>query len=687
MIAMMGERSFESLHSRTVPLLGAHAWPAVVRRALLLGARAPDLSGVDHDLELMREALLHHGFADEHIGTVVPATRDLMATAIQKLIACTQPGDVVVVYYSGHGSKLDNTSVSRHMANPRAPVLGELAYYRFLVPSDIEQSTNEDFRGYTNLELSLDLAALTRKTRNVVMIMDCCHAGRLFRANPGDADERIVWQDNSLYLPARNVDLGGRWAHAAAKHFERLLATRGHELADRHAEANPWAIRLLASSSEGGAFETRCPPRQGCDHHVCGAMTLALHAALMKVDPRRTTWQDLGRLIRMTPQRGSRQRVCVEGPHRRFLFMLEEREPFGEIDLDLGHDRILLAGGRLVGLMQGDRFELRALKRGSFEAVGDAEVTRVSSSHAEVTAHVDPGQVDGLSHARPVSYGAPRATVELVGIEPDSKAYELLAARLVASGLIRVLNPDEASDNCQRLPSAGQLRLEQGKLQLSSGGIAFDVPRTFDPGRAPVHAEQLAEHMADGARRLARAACLLGLPEPSDSERLEPCWELSWTTVETGKIGRVLAAKGEHLRVGDGFTVCLTCSRPLYFSVLRVRADAGIELLTRAQGGGVEVVPGQGYLLGQRSGSTSAKLIADRPPHGIVGGSGPVWAALVLVLSDLPVDLRSWVQPGLSRFVMRDNLQPESHGRNVSPPLRGLHGARYHVETWTFDVT
>lgn len=661
--------------------------PPLVRRALLLGARAPDLSGVDHDLELMREALLHHGFADAHIEIVVPATRDLISTAIRGLIERTQPGDVVVLYYSGHGSKLDDTSVSNHMANPRAPELGELAYYRFLVASDIEQSSDEDFRGYTNLELSLDLAALTRKTRNAVMIMDCCHAGRLFRADPGDADERITWQDNSRYLPARNVDLTGRWAHAAAKHFERLLATRGHELADRHAEANPWAIRLLASSSEGSAFETSCPPREGCDHQHCGAMTLALHAALMKVDPRRTTWQDLGRLIRMTPQRGGQQRVCVEGPHRRFLFMLEEREPFGEIDLDLDHDRIVLAGGRLVGLMQGDRFELQALRRGSFEPVGDAEVTRVGSSYAEVATTIDPGQVDGLSYARPVSYSAPRATIELLGIERDSKAHELLAERLVASGLIRVHDPDRPFVNCERLPSAGQLRLEQRKLRLSSSGVAFDVPRSFDPGRAPACAEQLAEHMADCARRLARAACLRALPEPRDSERLEPCWELSWTTVEAGKIGRVLAPNGEQLRVGDGFTVCLTCSRPLYFSALRVRADAEIELLTRAQGGGVEVVPGRGYVLGQRSGSTSAKLIVDRPSNGIVSGSVPVWAALVLVLSDLPVDLRSWVQHGLSRFVMRDNLQPESHARNVSPPIRGLHGARYHVETWTFDVT
>jgi hypothetical protein len=630
---------------------------------LLLGARAPDLAGVDHDIELMQAALAHLGFAPQHIDTVLPATRADILAAMQRLIAATQPDDAVVLYYSGHGAKLDSST--------RA-MIGETAYHQFLVPSDFEQSTEDDFRGYTNAELSLDLDALTRKSKNVIVIMDCCHAGRVLRSGPGE-QQQLKWQDTSKYPAVRHLDVVGRWAASAARHYEKLREARQLELDKRDAEANPWAVRLLASASGGKAYEVECPPSEGSTHRFAGTMTFALHQALMGIDPACTTWQDVGRMIRQTPQRrGGQQRVTIEGPCRRLLFSLSEREQLGELDLELGHGRILITGGRLAGLVEGDRYELRTLTdRGVDAPLGEAIITVVESSYAEVHTSVKLESLRPGSSARPLRYARARAAVELVGVPPTSKQHELLAARVGASGFLRVVEPGADDD---ALPVVATLRFENERLQLWCEGVGFDQPRAFDPARSPTAAERLAEHMTQSLHRLARAVCLRSLTGVAG--QLAPTWELTWALVEDGRLGRTLERGNEQLAAGERFTVWLRSSQPLWLTAFAVGPDARIELLTRAQPGGVEIEPGSaGYLLSQRSGETPTNL------RGIEVSRS---SSLVLILSDTAVDLRSWEQPGLSRFVARDVLDPEPSSRNLSAPVPSIRPARYHVETWSF---
>src|SRR5690606_38463036 len=95
------------------------------------------------------------------------------------------------------------------------------------------------------------------------------------------------------------------------------------------------------------------------------------------------------RIVRQTPQCGPLQAIAIEGPYRRLLFRLEERTPLGEFNLDLSHGRVTLVGGRLVGIHVGDRLELWAPNEaGRSVPVGEAEVSGVSSSHAELDLRV-----------------------------------------------------------------------------------------------------------------------------------------------------------------------------------------------------------------------------------------------------------------------------------------------------------
>jgi hypothetical protein len=635
--------------------------PESERRALLLGVPAPDLRGVEHDIELMHVALLHHHFSAGNITTVVGASRDEIASALHDLAEATRAGDVVAIYYSGHGAK-SGTGAS---ASEQFP---------FLVPSDFEASSEDDFRGYTNLELSLVLDALTRKTPNVTVIMDCCHAGRMFRAGEDAQPERIVWQDISRDQPTRNLSLTGRWRLAAERHFQRLVSERRGELALRHAEANPFVVQLLASSDGGRAYETTCSSLSGCSHRFAGAMTLALHEQLLGADRDQAslTWQDIGRALRLGPRRhDADQRVAVEGPFRRLIFSLDEREESGAIDVECSNGKITLVGGRLLGLEVGDRFALvnPPMRGGSQEFVAQARVSEVSHTHAVVTTSVAPERLRRGASALALSHERARVAVEIVGSEPDSPEYRLLRGRVEASGLVRVRT------TADELPLAARLEIERGTVLLRHRDAVLDRPRRFDLDADPREARRLAAHLERSVHGLARQVLMDRLADTPGG--LSPDWSISWSTVEDGTLGPALSMTGAQLRVGQRFTiVCSDMKVQRWLSVFLLRDDGAIEMLSRSQGDGVEVGPASPYMLGQRSGVGVGSVELRHAA-----------STILIFVTDHPVPLRHWEQPAIRRFdPFLDPLQPPSVTRNISPPTLPARVSGYHIHRIRFHT-
>ncbi|MBV9493534.1 MAG: caspase family protein, partial [Acidobacteria bacterium] len=73
----------------------------------------PNLDGAVNDIRLAADLLVAvHGFRRTDIVTLTDqqATRGAILTAIRKLGASARRGDVVVFYYSGHGSQVRNTA-------------------------------------------------------------------------------------------------------------------------------------------------------------------------------------------------------------------------------------------------------------------------------------------------------------------------------------------------------------------------------------------------------------------------------------------------------------------------------------------------------------------------------------------------------------------------------------------------
>ena len=146
------------------------------KRALLIGSETYGLSGVNSDVELMAMTLERRGFeVRRHIDG--DATRSGIIAAYERLVSETPVGSTepVVVYYSGHGGRnqLDD-------AEERAR-RGAATHLHFIVPFDMESSSESDFRGILAQELSDLQRRLTERTSNVTTILDCCHSGTMSR--------------------------------------------------------------------------------------------------------------------------------------------------------------------------------------------------------------------------------------------------------------------------------------------------------------------------------------------------------------------------------------------------------------------------------------------------------------------------------------------------------------------------
>ena len=145
------------------------------RWALLIGIKdyaypgIRDLRGCETDVELMRDALIRFGFEPENMKFLRSreATRDAIVSAFKEwLIEKPKPGDVVVFYFSGHGSRVVDES------GDEADGWDEL-----LCPADLIPSANRE--RYLNALLDDELGNLLNQipTENVTVILDSCHSG------------------------------------------------------------------------------------------------------------------------------------------------------------------------------------------------------------------------------------------------------------------------------------------------------------------------------------------------------------------------------------------------------------------------------------------------------------------------------------------------------------------------------
>ncbi|KAI9035713.1 uncharacterized protein KD926_002964 [Aspergillus affinis] len=148
------------------------------QRALLIEAPFEGLNGTLYDAQSILRVLESKGFvAETCFGE--DATRSGIFQAWERLIFETTEDDAVVLYYSGDGGLVQSPQGDKSVETDDDTRPWR---YQFLVPVDYNQSTEDDFRGILDVEISHVLRQLNERTRNVTVILDCCYSGRMFRA-------------------------------------------------------------------------------------------------------------------------------------------------------------------------------------------------------------------------------------------------------------------------------------------------------------------------------------------------------------------------------------------------------------------------------------------------------------------------------------------------------------------------
>lgn len=539
----------------------------MARRALLIGAQTDGLTGVENDVVAMTEALGRRGFiVDPRVGA--DATRAGIIEGYERLVADSGPDDTAFVYYSGHGGYLRPPGAEPDTPVPDRPVPG--MPMQFIVPTDYDQSTEDDFRGLTAIEMSVLQARLTEVTRNVVVALDCCHAAHMSR----DPDLRVKARyrtETTGYAATYDRVLG----HVARQRRQGLRVDLRDLTGNRH------AVRLVACAPEQSAYEYT--------NHAgvrMGFLTEALTVALAEADELPLTWFTLmeavrRRVLALVPN----QRPEVEGPSRRLLFELAEADPIAALPVHpAGLGRVQLPGAVLLGVQVGDEFTVMPADRPQLDAdtsVGTARVDRTGALSAQAALRLRAPFTELPFGARAHRTRAAAPTLPVRVPHPDPRTTDLVAA-IAGSALVRLAAPDE--------PSPIEVRVDADGFTLHDRIGPLHEPRPGSPADV--------RRLVDDLERLARAAALRGLTE-DPGYALEKPVTVEWGRVVAGE-PTPLPAAGAVVHDGEQMYVKVRNDGPdtCYVSLVDIGVSARIALLTDFSPAGVRLAPGAEYVYG-----------------------------------------------------------------------------------------
>lgn len=524
------------------------------RRALLIGSPLGGLEGVSADLPAMTEALAGWDFQIQTL-TDASASREGILAAYDRLVADTEPGDVALVYYSGHGGYCDDPSAASGRAG---------AFHQFIMPTDFYSVTPEsgEFRGIMNIELSHLQAQLTKKTDNVVSIFDCCHSARLCR---GDLSRPRGLQ-------------AAEWT-ATVDAFARRLRDEGRVPDARLLAGNPNAVRLLACGQEQQAFE----PRGGAPGFFTGELVAALRAAL---DTPWLTWRQLMQRVRdRVLARVPSQYPELEGPGDRKLFDTATADLTGALPLgELGGKKVL-RGGAIMGVEVGDEYlVMKAGEREAAEAraVARATVVLVESGRSSVTLEPMNGNLRVPPDAQAFAWRkhVPRG---VVAVEGDGSLADALRRAIEASGHLRLRGADETSTAMARV------QVGPGGLEIFDG----EGQRWLEPSAA---SEASLAKVVANLRIMAKADALRRLESGQGREALDAEITVEWGSVHEGRV-TPLPRGDARVAEGDAVYVRVTnatgSQHPVFVSIFDIGLTGKVTLVSDSGSTGMRIEPGE----------------------------------------------------------------------------------------------
>lgn len=572
----------------------------MARRALLIRSDYDALEGFPNSLECMAQvlALPRFGFTTCRCEGE-EATRAGILQALRRLIDNSSPDDVVAIYYVGHGVL---TTLDHYQPGGDLP-----PSVQNICPTDYAATTQDDFRGVSMFELSMLVDELTKITKNVTIILDCCFASMMVRSVALEARSSIP----KLTVPG------------LIRHLQSLDPKRATVALDP--VGNPYAVRVAASDQTGAALPVMLPDALqlaalGLDLPADGwisAMTFRLAEVLVHVNDARISWRAIGSELR---SRMAVQRPEIEGPDLRVPFTLMTVSP-NALGLRSDGQLAVFDAGRLHGVSVGDVYAV--LPDGTAQlddhtSLGTVTVTTASIIEAR-------GPWSGWSPSRPslplgavavpISLAFERVAVAVAGSTSDRAA---ILAALEASPRVRPARGDEPQ-------AIAELRSQDGAIELSDPtGLLLET-------RGP---EGLADALAI-VERLATVHRLRAMP----THQGLAASDIATTLVKVdGDSSQHMPCHGASLQVADRIAIHLENrgTEPRFVSVFNIGLQGAISRLN-GQVGGIALLAGERAYLGEDN-AHGIRGLAVEWPESLPCRCARLDTILVTV-TDAPVDL------------------------------------------------
>ena len=422
--------------------------------ALLIGIdkylNINDLQGAANDVRMMRQLLTtKYGFPEANVDTLVneQATHEGIVNAIRNhLIANVQPGDIVVLHYSGHGSKM------RDASGDELDGLDET-----IVPHDSRMPGHFDV---TDDQINGLLSQITAVTQNVTLIFDSCHSGTVTR---GALTRNVPADDRQPPDPpqyARSVSGGQNVAfYQPGSNLALLSSAVSDQLAAEH----------VVGGRSYGAFTF--------------FFVKALEAAAAPL-----TYRDVIDQVRGNIQRFAyNQKPQLEGAGAE-TFVFSDSSGVTDAYFEtapLGSNRVMISGGSVHGLTKGSLFDVyspgvrrfaadvRPLARVELTSVGAVESVGRIEGNAE--------QVPRASRAVEVSrnFADVQLHVAYHGLETSAQLRQV-KGRLDEWSHIKTVPEAEREYNILIVDDGAHLLIERADTTIVSTPVPKGAPNAVD---------------------------------------------------------------------------------------------------------------------------------------------------------------------------------------------------------------
>jgi hypothetical protein len=518
--------------------------------ALVIGSQIESLRGVHADTAAIAATLEARGFiVDRRIAG--DATRGGILDGFDALIGRSRGDDAAVIYYAGHGGYAVNAE-----AGP-----GERERFQCIFPTD--WTTTGEFRAILDVELALRLARLTGRTRNVTVLLDCCHSAEMWRG-PGDELVPRVY--------------GAAWTQGVPE----FLAAQQIDTSRLAVEGNPHAVRVVATEADRRAYERDFGGQRR------GVFTRALVQVLEETGEALLSWRTVGARVReLVIEQVREQCPTVEGPHDRLLFTTIPLERDADAVAYFEADgQPFLRANRLLGATVGAEYHIMrpgATAYGASAAVARARVVELVGANARV-------EVEQLGPEAPRP-GSPAF--------PTKQPYPPLPIRKAG----------KAADTLDDL--LRNIRLEvvddavAARFTVVADGATLQLLDGADPAATPLDDDaQGRKLLVQRLERWSRAEAvrnLVGTGLPDDA------LDVRWGRIENGK--PIQHAAGERACLGEWIYVTVTnrTEQPLYFAIFDIGIGGKVTLLTSGSPGGRKLEPGKSSTLGKRDGELAIR--------------------------------------------------------------------------------